>query len=61
MYYPNRANTALDVLDVVAVRGIYCLVHVAIVSEMSPDYNLILVHVDIQQAIARDARRTIEW
>ena len=60
-YFPTRARARPDVLDIAAVRGICCPVHVSVMSEMSSDHNPILVHAATQHPIARGVRRTIEW
>lgn len=44
MHYPFRENAFPDVLNVAAVRG-YCLVHVSVMSKLSPDHFPVSVHV----------------
>ena len=59
-YYPPRANSCPDVLDIAAVRGVYCPVHVSVISELSSDHCPISVHIATQHAPVRDERRVIE-
>ena len=60
-YYPPRVNSRPDVLDIAAVRGVYCPVHVSVISELSSDHYPISVHLATQHSTGRDERRVIEW
>ena len=46
-YCPAKVNSNPDVLDILAVRGVYCHVHVSVISELFSDHcpMLSLIHI----------------
>ena len=50
-----------DLLDIATVKGIYCLVHVYVISELSSDHCLICVHLATQHTNIRDEWWIVEW